>query len=394
MHRTFLTLPAVILTFLASVPSAFAMVLKDVDAEPGVSRTGVLIVGESTFINSWESTELGPSVVTGDAYAKRLAESFVRKTGVHYVEVLTGSEATQDGTLSALKRMQGEQLETFVFSYRGFGLGADTHESCITAADWDHTKPFTTCISADTINELGLLIAKRQLIILDASIPAPASVTAAIKADMFGPTADDWPVTGDTAVISSGKTQRYVECGSFASMLTTIVGNSAPEDALTFGTMTSQLDVIAKSPKDTLPAGVEQCTTPIQPTVEATWFSDVVVIPGTMVAAPEPQTVPLPTDPLTAPTKATKKIGTPTVASLIATGVCAAVGGASWAYGEHRLNQYNDPTWAAENFPGDDVGRIAAGEAEIPTYGYLAVGGFSCAGIGAAASGLTWYFGK
>lgn len=397
MRRTFLTLLAVILTFSASIPSAFAMVLKDVDAQPGVPRTGVLIVGVSAYIDSWETTEVGSLVITNDAYAKRLADAFAKKPGVHYVELLTGSEATSSGITASLQRVVDEHLAFLVFSYRGLGLGADTRESCFAAADWSHTKPLKSCLPASTVNELIVLAAPRQLVLLDASTPAP-TVTAAIKADMFGPTADDWPSSGDTAVASSGKKERHAACNSFSAMLVAVLSSGAPEDALTFGTFTSQIDGIAKSTADKLPSGVQSCgETPLQPSIDATWFADVVIVPGIEVPKPVETVVnvtPLPTDPLTAPTKATKKIGTPTVASLITTGVCAAVGGTSWAYGEHRLNQYNDPTWAAENFPGGDADRFAAGEAEIPTYGYLAIGGFSCAGIGAAASGLTWYFGK
>ncbi len=388
MRRSFCILTIALAAFFA--PSAHAMVLKDVEAQPGVPRTGVIIVAVSSYIGTWESTELGTFVVVDDAYAKRLADPFLAKPGVHYVALLTGSEATASGILTALKNAADEHLDFLVFSYRGFGLGADVRESCFAAADWDHDDPFQSCLSVNEVAPLVTAAAKRRLVLLDASTPSKA-ITDEVDADTFGPTADDWPVQNDpdTTIVSSGRTQKYTACNTFSPMIAAIVKAIPPEAAVTYGDLTAGLSAIASSPPDKLPQGITPCTTPLQPSFDGTWFSDVVLVPAVEVAT-TPEVVTVAPHPL--PRKATKKIGPPTIASLITTGVCTAVGVGSWAYGAHRLEEYNDPAWAEEHFPGNDGARIAAGQEEIPTYGYLALGGLSCAGVGAAASGLTWYF--
>lgn len=399
MRRTFINVLSAVICFFASVSSASAMVLKDVDAQPGVPRTGVIIVAVSSYIGDWETTELGTFVLIDDAYAKRLVETFMTKPGVHYVVLLTGSEATASGMTTALTKAADEKLDFLVFSYRGFGLGADTHESCFAAADWDHGNPWKTCLPAKKVAPLVTAAAKRRLVLLDASTPS-AAITKAVGADTFGSTADDWPVQDDqdTTVVSSGRTQKYTACNAFSPMIAAIVKTVAPETALTYGDLTSGLSAIASSPPDKLPPGIMPCTTPIQPSYDGTWFSDVVLIPAVDMPKPPDTTIvvhttdPLPTELPKAPK--VKRLSTPTVASLVTTGVCAAVGIGSLAYGESRLAEYNDADWAAEHYPGGDADRIAAGNAELPTYGYIAATGLTCAVGGAAASGLTWYFGK
>ena len=400
MRRAFISVLSAIVCFLVNMPTASAMVLKDVDAQPGVPRTGVVIVAVTSYIGDWETEKLGPTSMVDDAYAKRLAEQLMAKPGVHYVALLTGSEATASGMTTALQKAADEKLDFLVFSYRGFGLGADAHASCFVTADWDHQNPFATCLLAKKVAPLVTAAAPRRLVLLDASSPSP-DITVAVKADTFGPTADDWPVQGDpnTAIMSAGKTERYTVCNSFTPMFAAVVNQGRPEAALTFGDLTGGIAAIASTPPGgKLPQSVSACTPPIVPSVDATWFSDVVLIPAVDVPkAPDPTVVmhtvpPLPTEPLKAP-KA-KPLSTPTVASLVTTGVCAAVGVGSLAYGEGRLAEYNDADWAAEHYPSGDADRIAAGNAELPTYGYIAATGLTCAVGGAAASGLTWYFGK
>ncbi len=397
MRRTFINVLSFVIMFFVGIPTASAMVLKDVDAQPGVPRTGVVIVAVSSYIGDWEIDKLTSAV--DDAYAKRLAEVFVGKPGVHYVALLTGSEATASGMTTALQKAADEKLGFLVFSYRGFGLGADTHESCFVAADWDHTDPFKTCLRATKVAPLVTAAAPRRLVLLDASAPSPA-ITSAVQADTFGPTADDWPVKDDpdTAVMSAGRMEKNTLCNTLTPMIAAVVSEGPPETALTFGDLTGGIAKIASTPPGSpLPRGVSACSPPIIPSVDATWFSDVVLVPAVDVPKlPDPTLVmhtitPLPTTPPKAP-KA-KPLGTPTVASLVTTGVCAVVGVGSYAYGESRLAEYNDADWAAEHYPGGDADRIAAGEAELPTYGYIAGAGLTCAVGGAAASGLTWWFG-
>lgn len=391
MRRIFVQIIITVLFFFTPISTAHAVVLKDIEAEPGVQKTGVLIVGVSAYQGAWEAAQLGPFVMINDAYAKRLADPFIAKPGVHYVELLTGSEATSDGIVYALTALAEKKLDVLVFSYQGFGLGADTHESCFAAADWDHNDPFVTCLRATKVAPLITNAAKRRLVLLDASAPSH-DITTAIESDTFGPTADDWPVKGDrdTAVVSSGRSQKYIECKAFGPTIAAVVKAIPPSAPITFGDVTTGIATIASLPPDKQPPGVATCATPLQLSVDSAWFSDVVIIPG--VTPPIP--TPLPVDPPAQLKRKPKPLRGPTVASLVTTGVCAAVGVGSYVAGENRLAEYNDPDWAQAHYPGDDKGRTEAANAELPIYGSVAIAGFSCAGIGAAASGLTWYFGK
>ena len=329
MRRTFISVLSAIVCFFMNMPTASAMVLKDVDAQPGVPRTGVVIVAVTSYIGDWETEKLGPTSMVDDAYAKRLAEQLMAKPGVHYVALLTGSEATASGMTTVLQKAADEKLDFLVFSYRGFGLGADAHASCFVTADWDHQNPFATCLLAKKVAPLVTAAAPRRLVLLDASTPSP-DITVAVKPTRSAPprTTGRCKATRTRRSCRPEKTERYTVCNSFTPMFAAVVNQGRPEAALTFGDLTGGIAAIASTPPGgKLPQGVSACTPPIVPSVDATWFSDVVLIPAVDVPkAPDPTVVmhtvpPLPTEPLKAP-KA-KPLSTPTVASLVTTGgVC------------------------------------------------------------------------
>lgn len=390
MYIVFICVRAVVVTLaalivLAAFWPAEAAVLKDIDAQADTPRTGVVIVGVNTYINSWEATNLTPNVVVNDAYANRLGEAYAKKDGVHYVEVLTGTDASSTGITRALTRVREEKLDMLTFAYRGYGLGADGRDtSCFMASDWDHRKPEAMCLNARAVSELVDAAAVRALVMLDASSRSEA-VEAEIGYKTWGPTADDWP-NPKTPVISADKAKQYTACGELWPMIVEMLGVGTPGSGLLFGALTTGIAEREST------HSIEQCGgNALHVRADGTFFATDVYIPN--VAPPVVAMLPE-AAPLVPAKKPAKKLTTPTIASLAGTGACLVLGGVSTVVGENRLAQYNNAAWAAENYPHDDAGRITDGEAEIPVYGALAVTGFTCAGIGAAASGLTWYFGK
>ncbi len=363
---------------------AQAAVLKDVNAQDGVPRTGVIVVAVSAYVNPWEAEHLTQNVVILDAYAKRLAEAYAKKDGVHYVEVLTGTDALASGITGALVRVREEKLDMLTFTYRGFGLGADgRNTSCFMAADWDHKNPETSCLNAKVVSDLVDQAATHSVVILDASLRSEA-VEKEIAYKTWGPTADDWP-NPKTPVVSADKAKQYTACGELWPILGEVLGSGMPEGGLTIGDVTTGIAARAAE------HAVERCAgNALHVRSDGSFFASDVYIPNVRKAV----VVSMPIEPLSPPKKVVRRLTTPTIASLAATGACLVAGGVSTAVGESRLAEYNSVDWAEENYPNDDDARIAAGQAEIPTYGYIATGSFVCAGIGAAATGLTWYLGK
>lgn len=383
--------PMLFLALMGLFPTvAYATIIKDEPAPEGVPRTGVVIVAPTTFNNSWELTNLTPIIVANDAEARKLAESLKRKAGVHYIDVITGSEASTSGLQSALNRAAGEGLARFIFAYRGFGIGEDAGESCLVLANWDHENPSSGCMPSTEAALLVSATAPWQLVLIDASIDGSASVGPVLKIGTYGPTADSWP--GEMPVISPGKAREYASCNVLWPVIRQILDESPADAPLAMGELVTE--VTARASRYT----EGRCTEVIHPRADGRWYSNDVVIPiptpPKSAEPPAPEVLAthtesaLPVPPK--PPKATRTVGKDTWVLAGATVAC----GAASLVTRGKLH-------ALESTMVDDEAKLAnynsqaelsEAAAQRPIYGWTMLGTGACAVGSAIGAGITFAF--
>lgn len=378
--------PMLFLALMGLFPTvAYATIIKDEPAPEGVPRTGAIIVAVTTFNMPWELTNLTPFIVTNDAEARKLGESLKRKEGVHYIDVITGSEATTSGVRNAFDHAAAEGVARIIYAHRGPGLGDDSGEPCFMLADWDHESPERGCMSASEAATLVAATAPWQFVLVDASFDMTSALGPVLKASTYGPTADTWP--GEMPVLSPSKSREYATCNVLWPVFRQILDETPVDAQLTMGQLVTE--VTARAPV----YAEGRCTESIHPRADGKWFANDVVIPSPLPPAPEVAVAAVPLEtalPMPPQSKPSRTVGKDTwvlagttvacsAASLVARGKLHALE-ETMVDDEAKLANYNSQA------------ELSEAAAQRPIYGWTMLSTGACAVGSAIGAGITFAF--